>query len=394
MTKDKSKQKSANKKKNKLPAPQSEEELLNKIYTSQAYLNLSPANKAVVKAAVDLYTPEQLKSFKLSKEEINLIHQEAQQRAMEEFNYSKSQFDLDAEQALRQDTAAIKRALDLAKSNPIQDDNTKIAIRNLQDALAESTKQYNVAAERKNTYLQNILEDTKVQLDKSVGRADEDKVIQLRQLERKYNTQLRDVQDNMSQRGLAFSGIRARAEQDLQDEYEDYMTTAEMEAERKKSDAERKAYETERDSRLYTQQELDDLVTQYTGIQKNAIQSAESQLGTGTVQGQLGAYTGVAGTDLNKALYGGLTGTIPAEEQQRKQAEFAAYESKYGTQKLQETFGDQLGNYTPTGGMIGSVNTDLARATKTAEEQKNVNQEALKQQGEDIYLASKGLPTI
>jgi len=368
-----------------------EQTLLDKIYNSDGFKMLSPANQQLIRTAVDSFTPEQLQNFKLSPKRLNLISQEAKQAVQDEYNYTTQQFDQDAEQTLRNDTAFLQRSLEEAESNPQKTDDDIIAIRNLKDALAEATKQYQEAADFKNTYLQNQLADIDKKLNTDISRANEDEIIKLRQYQRQYQTDLRGVQDNMAQRGLAISGIRMREETTTTDNYNDLTTTAQQEAQRIREDAETLADQSKRDLQLSTSFDLQDLLNQYSGQQKEAIQGAEGVLGTEKVSGILPEYTGVGDADLTSYQYGGVKGSYNTAYDTQKNDNFAAYEAKYGTSALINRFRGQLGTYKPVGGIIGTENVAKQRAYKTAGETKKINKKAIVQQGTKNYLQAKGL---
>jgi len=206
------------------------------------------------------------------------------------------------------------------------------------------------------------LADIDKKLNTDISRANEDEIIKLRQYQRQYQTDLRGVQDNMAQRGLAISGIRMREETTTTDNYNDLTTTAQQEAQRIREDAETLADQSKRDLQLSTSFDLQDLLNQYSGQQKEAIQGAEGVLGTEKVSGILPEYTGVGDADLTSYQYGGVKGSYNTAYDTQKNDNFAAYEAKYGTSALINRFRGQLGTYKPVGGIIGTENVAKQRA--------------------------------
>lgn len=377
--------------KKSIPKPQSYQEKLDAITNSDGFKMLSPANQQVVLSAIDLYTPEKIKNLNLSKNELKIIRVEAEKRAMEDYNYSKEQFELDAEQSLRNDTATLQRAFDEASGGTAKTDADKLAIRNLQDALKESQDQYQIAADRKNLYLQNALGDIQNKLDTETFRANESETIQLRQLQRNYTSQLRDVQNTMASRGLAMSGIRLQGEETTTQNYNDTVTTAQLTAQQTIQDAQTLAEQQKRDVNLMTSQDLQDLVTKYTDIQRDAIQGTEGTLGTEATRSQIesGGYTGIGGSDIYSNIIGGITGQNTTMGYESRNAALADYERLYGTQALLDKYGSQLGTYKPAGDIIGTKNTDAERAEKERLEQEKVSKKAIIQQEKENILSSR-----
>lgn len=296
---------------------------LNKLYNSPEYKNLSPANKQMLKSAIDLHDPADLKNLTLTKQEIANIHAQEVQKAAETYGISLDQFKMDNEQTIAQDLDKIQALIDVEVQRPASEQRNQ-SIKTLTDALTQAKSDYEVAANNKNTWLQNQLADVQYQLSTSVGRADEDKIIKLKNLERTYNTNLRAVQDNMSQRGLAFSGIRARAENEETAAYEDSRTTAQIEADRLKADAQRLAMENTRDYTTQTEQEKADLLNTYNVTARTSAQNAEAVIGTDAVKGIVAAQPTVAGAaDINSTLVGDTEGTYARASREAAQGQAA-----------------------------------------------------------------------
>lgn len=396
---------------------------LNAIYTSAEFLGMSKENQDLVKGIVEAYTPEQLRKVNLSKNELAGIYEDAKQSTLQEYQTNKDKYDQDYEQSLKQDTTDLQRALDAANTsmtaqNAADAANTAISdaqrqqnadqrimsVKNLQDALAQSLKQYGIEAQRKADYLQNSLSDTQKQLDTTTSRADEDSVIQLRQLQREHETSLRSIQDNMTQRGMALSGIRLKAETTDTENYNDTVTTAQLVIQRQKEDVQTLADQQKRDVNLMTSQDLQDLVTKYTGIQQSAVQSAESILGTADTTAAIGSTDyAIGGINPTTDLYGSITGSLAnsntaLDAQDAARAleatartttnsadlaqQYADYERTYGTKALQDQFGttaigttDTYAGYTPVGNITGTSTENTAEA-QTDNDQARADHEA------------------
>lgn len=296
---------------------------LNKLYNSLEYKNLSPANKQLLKSTIDLHDPAKLKNLSLTKQEVANIHAQEVQKSAETYGISLDQFKMDNEQTIAQDLDKIQALIDVEVQRPASEQRNQ-SIKTLTDALTQAKSDYEVAANNKNTWLQNQLADVQFALNNSVGRADEDKIIKLKSLERTCNTNLRAVQDNMSQRGLAFSGIRARAENDETASYEDSRTTAQIEADRLKADAQRKAMEDTRDYTTQTEQEKADLLNTYNVTARTSAQNAEAVIGTDAVKGIVAAQPTIAGaTDINSTLVGDTEGTYARASRDASQTQAA-----------------------------------------------------------------------
>jgi len=312
---------------------------LNKLYNSPEFKNLSPANQQLIRSTADLYDPAELKNLTLSKKEVQLIQAQAIQKAAESYGISLDSFKMDNEQVLAKDLDKIQALIDIEVQRPASEQRNQ-SIRELTDALNDAKSQYEIAANNKNQWLQTQLGDIQYELETSIGRADEDKIIKLKGLERTYNQNLRAVQDNMSQRGLAFSGIRARAEQEEAEAYEDSRTTAQIEADRKVADAQRKAMEDTRDYTTLTEQEKAELLNTYNVNARTAIQGAESVIGTEATKGIIGTQPAVAGaTDLTTGLYGDTEGTYARASRAAGQDQAAAQGALEDTLTTTRIFG-------------------------------------------------------
>lgn len=315
------------------------EAALNKLYNSPEYQNLSTANKQLLKSTISLYDPADLKDLTLSKKEVQLIQAQAIQKAAESYGISLDAFKLDNEQTIAQDLDKIQALIDIEVQRPASEMRNE-TIRNLTDALNDAKSQYELAAQRKNEWLQTQLADVQYELNTSVGRADEDKLIKLKSLERTYNQNLRAVQDNMSQRGLAFSGIRARAENEEAASYEDSRTTAQIEADRQKADAQRIAMEKTRDYTTLTEQEKADLLNTYNINTRGTIQGAESVIGTEAVKGIVGQQPAVAGgINFNANLIGDTEGTYARAAREASQEQAASQNALEDTLTTAKIYG-------------------------------------------------------
>lgn len=313
------------------------EAALNKLYNSPEFQNLSTANKQLLKSTISMYDPADLKDLTLSKKEVQLIQAQAIQKAAETYGISLDAFKMDNEQTLAQDLDKIQALIDVEVQRPASEQRNQ-SIKTLTDALALAKSDYEIAAQRKNEWLQTQLADVQYELNTSIGRADEDKIIKLKSLERTFNQNLRAVQDNMSQRGLAFSGIRARAEKEEEAAYEDSRTTAQIEADRQKADAQRLAMEKTRDYTTLTEQEKSDLLDKYNVTARTAAQNAEAVIGTEATKGIVSAQPTIAGaTDINSTLVGDTQGTYARasrEASQEQAAGQAALEDTLTTAKI------------------------------------------------------------
>jgi len=315
------------------------EAALNKLYNSPEYQNLSTANKQLLKRTISLYNPADLKDLTLSNKEVQLIHAQTLQKAAESYGISLDSFKLDNEQTLAQDLDKIQGLIDAEAQRPASEQRNQ-SIRTLTDALNDARSQYEIAAKNKNEWLQTQLADVQYELNTSIGRADEDKLIKLKSLERTYNTNLRAVQDSMSQRGLAFSGIRARAENDEAASYEDSRTTAQMEADRLKADAQRLAMEKTRDYTTLTEQEKADLLNTYNINTRNATQAAEAVIGTDAVKDIVGQQPAVAGgIDVNANVIGDTEGTYARAARDAGQTQAASQNALEDTLTTAKIYG-------------------------------------------------------
>jgi len=315
------------------------EAALNKLYNSPEYQNLSTANKQLLKSTISLYNPADLKDLTLSNKEVQLIHAQTLQKAAESYGISLDSFKLDNEQTLAQDLDKIQGLIDAEAQRPASEQRNQ-SIRTLTDALNDARSQYEIAAKNKNEWLQTQLADVQYELNTSIGRADEDKLIKLKSLERTYNTNLRAVQDSMSQRGLAFSGIRARAENDEAASYEDSRTTAQIEADRLKADAQRLAMEKTRDYTTLTEQEKADLLNTYNINTRNATQAAEAVIGTDAVKDIVGQQPAVAGgIDVNANVIGDTEGTYARAARDAGQTQAASQNALEDTLTTAKIYG-------------------------------------------------------
>jgi hypothetical protein len=306
-----------------LSAKEQAQKAYNKVLASKEFQLLSPANQQLLKTMAESYTPQQLKDLSLSKKEMQLIHADVLTKAAKSLGIPKDQFDLDREQTLRKDMDKLQKLILIEAKKPLSEQRDQ-TIRQLQDALGDAKYQYNTVAQQKNEYLQTQLADINYQLETESGRTEEDKIRQLQRLQRTYNTQLRETQQNMSQRGLAFSGVRARAEDDLAEDYEDNRTTVQLEAARRAQDVQRLAMEQQRDLTTATQQELQQLMNTYNVTAREAAQGAEGVLGTQQTQQILGQEPMVAGAVPTTGLtVGNVQGTYDRAALQTEQSQLA-----------------------------------------------------------------------
>lgn len=358
---------------------------INDFYASNRFQNLSPEQQQVVKQAVDNFYVDPT-TLQLTKKQKQQAATDALNAAMKQFKGDRKKLRLDHEEALRADIGTLEQAIEYQKS--IGGDAALIATRQLTDALEEAKSRYEIVAERKNQYLQTQLDDIQKKLDTAVGRANEDEIIQLRQLQRNYTTNLRDVQNNMAQRGLAFSGIRAQAEEDLSQNYNDTVTTAQLVAQRQREDAQRESEINTRDINTVTQQELQDLLYSYGVDQRNAIQGAEAILGTEKTQGLVGDQYSIGGQNPNQYIIGGLKGAIDQNKQGINNQLFA-FEQKYGTDAFNKQFGTTYPDYTPIGGLKGTETIGYNRAKKQLKQDKLYNKITGTQLNKNKYLVGK-----
>lgn len=389
---------------------------LDKIYNSDAFLTLSPANQQLIRGVVSSYSTEQLQSTKLSKKRIASIEADARQAAKKTYEKSKKEFDQDYEETLHANTVTLERLIaeqtkrleeDIRGKDNLNADRRIAAIENLKTALSESKARYEIESKRKNEYLTEQLGFVRDELNKQTVRADEDKIMQLRNLERSYKKNLRGVQDNMAQRGLAFSGMRIQEENELGQEYEDNRTTAEIERDRRIEDAQRQA--EERDAGLdMTRNEIEDLLFTYGVDQRNAVRSTESIIGTSETQDVIGGGEyGIQGSNPNEYLYKGMRGSLNIEDDERRRAyqdsinaNLQAYEQKYGTQILKDKLSNSMKatedyeGYTPIDNLSGTDTTGYNRDIQQLKNDRRYNRKKLESEGKNKALTSKYMTLI
>lgn len=391
-------------------------EQLDRIYNSPAFTTLSPANQQLIRGVVDSYDTDKLQSTRLSPKRIAAIEADARQAAKKIYKGSKKEFDQDYEEALHANTVTLERLIaeqtkrlqeDIRGKDNLNADRRIAAIENMKTALAESKARYEVESKRKNEYLAEQLGFVRDELNKQTSRADEDKIMQLRALERSYKKNLRSVQDNMAQRGLAFSGIRIQEENELGEEYEDNRTTAEIERDRRIEDAQKQA--EERDAGLdVTRSEIEDLLFTYGVDQRNAVRSTESIIGTSETQDVIssGQY-GIQGGNPNDYLYKGMRGSLNIEDDERRRAyqdsinaNLEAYEQKYGTKLLKENLSGSMKatedykGYTPIGKLSGTTTTAYNRDIEQLKDDRSYNRKKMESAGRDKALTTKFMGLI
>jgi len=373
------------------------EELLAELYTSPEFQGMSTANQELIKEQIDSFTPDEVVKLKLSNKQVENLYKEGRNAARPDRDKKIDEYNMDFEEEKRGDLAALEVLLERGEINlstmekgTYEYEQAVMTIRDLRDALGTATAQYQEAADVKNLLLQNKLEDAKHDLDRETLEANEDKIIELRGLERRLNGELRQVQESMESRGMLLSGKRFRAEEELEDQYADDMTTSELIAMRRVAAAERTEMETRRNSLLLNREQLSNLFNKYGIEQRDAIQSAESILGTKRTEGQLGDFTGVAGTNLNDYLYRDITGQQKLTANETSKAELAEYERKFGSKaigKVLEGYDDT--GYKQVGGLEGTTKTQRDRDEEAAREEFRVDTEDYVQTAKDQSLIAK-----
>lgn len=371
--------------------PPTRDDLLQELYGSDRFQMQSPEMQKIIRATIENYSVDDLQNLKIGKKQAQLITKQAIAAAKKEYGYTKQQLDRTHEEALSQDVSNIERAIANQKEQLANDDaqtaeqRTRL-IQDLQTSLEQAKSDYEIEANRQNEWLQNQLSDISKELDIATGRADEDKILELRALQRNYNATLRSTQNNMAMRGLAFSGIRAQAEDELSSEYEDSMTTAQLIAARKAEDAQIAAEKAQREATDVTNQTIQNLLKTYGRTQQGNIRDTESVLGTSAVSEVLGSQYNISGASpVNDYLYGGLLGTATNQQsatnlaaKQAMQQNYALFEQQYGTQALKD-LGYDSSVYTSPGSIRGTVETQYAKDLKAAKEQRAINKKTTQQ---------------
>jgi len=334
---------------------------LKDIKASSEWGQLNQMQKDSYEEILNAFTPAELKKANISGVEKKLIN-----KRVKEFGklYGKrgKQLTKDHEEALRGDIDDLNRELQyanedlqkaLTEGNTYDAEKLKAYQRTLNDTMGELKTEYAAAAQEKKDYLDNQLKNMQQTLERRLGETTEAEMAELRTLERDYTYKLDDLQNNMANQGLAFSGDRVVEEEYLGESTAELKATAQREAEfaRQETEQEYGAEAQSWESRM-AMDEIERLTREHGYSMSDAIQLAEEQFGTSGV-------SAIVSAEEQQYLVGGQTGELykqQAEREYQAQTEYdrstaeagAGFEQEYGTDEFSQAFSSGYGSYQGT----------------------------------------------
>lgn len=381
---------------------------LKRIYNSDAFKTLSPEYQKMIRGVVDSYTPQQLAKLKLGKKKIAAIEADARQAAKKEYNRAAKPFEQDYERSLDTEIKSLQRVIkeeeELRRTQQDSFSDERItALEDMKTALAEAKDRYEIESKRKEKYIQKQMGFINERMNTAIEQADEDSVLELRSLQRNFQSNLDDTHAAMADRGIARSGIRKKEERVLGEEYEDNRTTAELVRDRRIAEAERLAREQDAELDL-SRDQLADMLYEYGVDQREAVRSAEMILGSGETQAAIqGGGFGINGQNPMDYMYGNLEGSLNVREddaaaasRRRIGSQAEAFERSFGSQALNENLGGVMRStgYQPLGGIYGTDRANYERGMEELQRQRRKGRIQAEEAGRTAALEQKFMGLI
>lgn len=187
---------------------------LDNIFNSPLFEGLTEFQQKTLRKLVESYEPVDVRSGELTKAEKKAIANEAARAVDPYYDAERDDITADYEEGLSNQIESFRTTIGdatrdmyeaLANNNAYVAEQKKTEIANLQATITGLEEERDIYVRQKRQFLETQISDIQADLSTGLGRITEDEAVQLRQLERGYKNNLDTLQKNMVARGYTWS---------------------------------------------------------------------------------------------------------------------------------------------------------------------------------------------